>query len=81
MAPALYTTPSKAMAEKEGSGLYVETRDGHLKQVALPSDSLLFMLGEGIHMWLDEVSLSPPFPPLSYNFRSLLYYGLHRTTF
>jgi len=58
MAPALYMKPSGGRGKQQvvarGSGLFVETRDGEVKEVAIPSDGILFMLGEGVNMWVEH---------------------------
>ena len=52
MTPALYMKTGEILI-REGSGLFVETREGEGRQVLLPDDGILFMLGEGVNMWLD----------------------------
>merc|ERR1711959_190720 len=53
-APALYTTGKGAPTDHPDSGLFVETKEGTVKQVHLPQSGILFMVGEGVRMWLSH---------------------------
>jgi hypothetical protein len=69
MTPALYMNEEKSQSQSQSqsssiqegdptsggaSGLLVETKEGKVVEVALPSSGILFMLGEGVNMWLNQ---------------------------